>query len=295
MQDVRRFWLVNTLGDRYDFTKDCSVFLESPQGLGFRKVYTSMVVGNSELVTSQQFSLTDIQGNLLFMDSTNGTKYQKYQDFIQFAKYKPLEFHYQTPNNLDSYHCDVIFVQANKTEVKTDGILNVPVIFHRLTEWLTDKDETFVMDNNPLDEGKYHDLVYDYHYAGTNLSNTPITNKGTDDVGFIIEIDAPNGVQNPQFTLSQGGETYGICKINGTYTYVRVDSVERTESMYLEDNGSAVTNPEQYQDFTIANGQAYLTWLKIKVGTSTFSFTCGNIETFDGTVTLRFKNSYASV
>lgn len=293
--EYRQFWLVNTLGNRYDFTKDCSVFLESPQGLGFRKVYTSMVVGNSELVTSQQFSLTDIQGNLLFMDSTNGTKYQKYQDFIQFAKYKPLEFHYQTPNNLDSYHCDVIFVQANKTEVNTDGILNVPVIFHRLTEWLTDNDETFVMDNNPLDEGKYHDLVYNYHYAGTNLSNTPITNKGTDDVGFILEIDAPNGVENPQFTLTQGGEQYGICKINGTYTYVRIDSVERTESMYLEDNGSAVTNPEQYQDFTIANGQAYLTWLKIKVGTSTFSFTCGNIDTFDGTVTLRFKNSYASV
>lgn len=293
--EYRQFWLVNTLGDRYDFTKDCSVFLESPQGLGFRKVYTSMTVGNSELVTSQQFSLTDIQGNLLFMDSKNGTKYQKYQDFIQFAKYKPLEFHYLTPNDLTSYHCDVIFVQANKSEVSTNGILNVPVIFHRLTEWLTDKDEAFVMDNNPLDEGKYHDLIYDYHYAGTNLSNTPITNKGTDDVGFILEIDAPNGVQNPQFTLSQGGETYGICKINGTYTYVRVDSVERTESMYLEDNGSAVTNPEQYQDFTVTNGQSYLTWLKLRVGTSTFSFTCGNIDTFDGTVTLRFKNSYASV
>lgn len=293
MQEVRRFWLVNTLGNRYDFTKDCSVFLESPQGLGFRKVYTSMVVGNSELVTSQQFSLTDIQGNLLFMDNTNGTKYQKYQDFIQFAKYKPLEFHYQTPNNLDSYHCDVIFVQANKTEVNTDGILNVPVTFHRLTEWLTDNDETFVMDNSPLDEGKFHDLVYDYHYAGTNLSNTPITNRGTDDVGFVLEVFGE--VQNMQFTLSQGGEVYGICKINGTYDYVMIDSVERTETIYLERNGSVITNPEQYQDFTIANGQSYLTWAKLRVGQSTFAFTSGNIDTFSGTVMISFKTSYATV
>ena len=291
--EYRKFWLVNAQGNRYDFTKDYSVFLESPQGLGFRKVYSSVSVGNSELVTSQQFSLTDIQGNLLFMDNKNGTKYQKYQDFIQFAKYKPLEFHYQTPNNLESYHCDVLFIQANKTEVSTNGILSVPVIFHRLTEWLTDKDEIYPMSNDPLDEGKFHDLVYDYHYAGTNLSNTIITNRGTDDVGFILEIIGE--VSNPQFTLSQGGEIYGICKINGTYDYVRIDSIERTESIYLERNGSAITNPEQYQDFTIANGQAYLTWLKLKVGQSLFSFTSGNIEEFDGSVILRFKNSYASV
>ena len=291
--EYRKFWLINSLGNRYDFTKDCSVFLDSPQGLGFRKVYSSVAVGNSELITSQQFSLTDIQGNLLFMDNRNGTKYQKYQDFIQFAKYKPLEFHYQTPNNLESYHCDVLFTQANKTEVSSNGILNVPVIFHRLTEWLTDRDEIYPMSNDPLDEGKFHDLVYDYHYAGTNLSNTILTNKGTDDVGFLIEINGE--VQNPQFTLSQGGEVYGICKINGTYDYVRLDSIERTESMYLERNGSAITNPEQYQDFTIANGQAYLTWLKLKVGQSLFNFTCGNIDEFDGSVILRFKNSFASV
>ena len=291
--DYRKFWLINTLGNRYDFTENIDIFLNNPQGLGFRRNFTSITVGNSELVTSQQFQLTDVQGELLFMGNTNGEKYESYQKFVQFAKYKPLELHYKTPNNLLSYHCDIIFTQLDKSEVGQDGILRCPVTFHRLTEWLTDQDEVYVFNNNPLDEGKFHDLIYDYHYAGTNLSNSVINNNGTDDVGFILEIIGE--VENPQFSLTQGGETYGICKINGTYDYVQIDSVERTESIYLEQNGSVVTNPEQYQDFTIANGQSYLTWLKLKVGQSQFSFTSGNIDTFDGTVKIRFKNSFATI
>lgn len=291
--DYRKFWLINSLGNRYDFTENIDIFLNNPKGLGFKRSFKSISVGNSELVTSQQFKLTDIQGELLFMQSTNGSKYENYQKFIQFAKFKPLEFHYQTPNNLVSYHCDILFTQIDKTEVDEDGFMRCPVNFHRLTEWLTDQDEVYLFDNNPLDEGKFHDLIYDYHYAGTNLSNSVINNNGTDDVGFVIEITGE--VENPQFSLSQGGETYGVCKINGTYDFVSIDSVERTESIYLEQNGSVVTNPEQYQDFTVANGYSYLTWLKLKVGQSQFAFTCGNIDTFDGTVKIRFKNSYATV
>lgn len=291
--DYRKFWLINSLGNRYDFTESTTIFLESPSGLGFKRGYSYVKVGNSELITSQQFNLTDIQGDLLFMHKTNGQKYEAYLNFIQFAKYKPLEFHYQTPNELKSYHCDVLFTQADKSETGEDSILRIPVTFHRLTEWITDKEDAYVFDNTPLDEGKYHDLVYDYHYAGTNLSNGVLSNNGTDDIGFIIEI---NGLcTNPQFTISQNGEVYGICKITGTYDYVMIDSVERTESMYLEYNGSVITNPEQYQDFTVANGQSYLTWCKLRVGESIFSFTCGNIDSFSGTVTVKLKNSYATV
>lgn len=294
MAQYRKHWLTNSLGNRYDFTdKDINVFLNEPKGFGFDRSYSTTKVGNSEIVDSYQFELGDISGELLFYDNSIGSKYEQYQKFIQFAKYKPLTFHYQTPNELTSYHCDVLFVQAQKTEVDRDNILHIPVTFHRLTEWLTDNDKTYTMTNDPIDDGKYFNLVYDYHYAGTNLSNTVIDNEGTDDVGFILEVNGE--VENMQFTLSQGGETYGICKINGTYDYVRINSIERTESIYLEYDGSAITNPEQKQDFTIRNGVSYLTWIKLRVGQSQFSFTCGNIDTFDGVVTLRFANSYATV
>lgn len=292
--EYRKHWLINALGGKYEFTNQNSkIFLNNPQGFGFRRQYTSQKVGNSELITSQQFTLTDIQGELLFYADTVGAMYEDYQQFIQFAKYKPLEFHYQTPNQLTSYYCDVLFIQADKGEVNTDGMLHIPVIFHKLTEWLDDTDYTVVLRNVPIGEGKYYELVRPYHYAGTNLSGTPIVNSGTDDVGFIITIDGE--VQNPQFTLTQYGDSYGICKINGTYDYLQIDSVERTEKIYAERNGSVITNPEQYQDFTIRNGNAYLTWCKFRVGETLFSFTSGNIDTFDGTITIQFKNSYVTV
>ena len=292
--EYRKFWIINALGNRYDLTdKNSKVFLNAPNGFGLNRSFTSLKVGNSELVTSQQFNLTDITGELLFYADSNGTKYQDYQDFIQFVKYKPLEFHYQTPNQLTSYYCDVLLTQLQKSEVGTDGILTVPIVMHRLTEWLDDTDYSITLTNTASGEGKYYELVRPYHYAGTDLSNTPINNNGTDDVGFIIEVNGE--CQNLQFTLTQRGEQYGICKINGTYDYIMIDSVERTESMYLERNGSAITNPEQYQDFTIRNGASYLTWCKFRVGETILNITMGNIDTFDGNIVIRFKNSYVSV
>lgn len=303
MENYRKHWLTNSVGERYDFTNiDFKVFLNDPAGFGFRRTYTSMAVGNSEIVTASQFQLTDITGELLFYDNSNGSKYEQYQRYIQFCKYKPLEFHYQMPNSEESYHCEVIFTQAQKSEIATDNILHIPVTFHRLTQWLTDRDSVYIMDNSPINKGKYHELEYDYAYAGTNLSNTKIVNKGTDDVGFLITVKGKeeNGVitetfSNMRFSLSQNGEEYGVCQINGEYNLAIIDSIERSESIYLERNGASIVMPEQYQDFTIADGHTFLTFLKLKVGESVFNFTCDRIDQFKGTVTLQFKDSYASV
>lgn len=292
--NYRKFWLTNALGNEYQFTDENSkIYLNQPEGLGFQRSYSIQRAGNSELVTSQQFTLTNITGELLFYADSNGTRYNDYQQFIQFVKYKPLELHYLTPNDIKSYHCGVIFTQADKSETSTDSIMHIPVVFHRLTEWLTDNDTVYTFDNSATDEGKYYDVVYDYHYAGTSLGGSSVWNNGTDDVGFVLTIEGE--VQNPQFTLSQNNAVYGVCKINGTYDYVMINSVDAEESIYLENNGSVISNPEQYQDMTVANGQSYLTWTKFKVGESIFAFTCGNIDTFDGQIKISFKTSYATV
>lgn len=295
MSGYRKHWLINSNGERYDFTEDNSkILLSSPQGFGFKKEYESIKINNSEILTSSNLVLGDITGELLFYKNANaGDIYQDYFNFLQFAKFKPLEFHYQTPNNIDSYYCEVLFTEARKTEVSKESVLRVNVVFHRLTEWLDDTSKKIVLTNTPIGTGKHYELIRDYHYSGTNMSNSPIINTGTNDVGFIVDIEG--SVQNPQFALTQNGVQYGICRINGTYDYVMINSVEQTESIYLERNGSAISNPEQYQDFTIRDNLEYLTWCKLKVGETIFNFTCGNTDTFDGTVTIRFKNSYASV
>lgn len=300
MSNYRKLWLINSLGNRYNFTeRETNIFLQDLSGFGFNRNYSVQQLGNSELITSQQFALTDIQGDLLFLSSSNGTKYEAYQNFIQFIKYKPLELHYQTPNvqENDAFHSDVLITQISKGEVDNDGVLHCPIVLHRTSQWLTDKDYTITLTNTSTDDGKYYPLNRPYHYAGTNLSNTIITNNGTDDVGFVITIDGgTTGVQNPTFTLTQSAEQYGVCKITGTYGYVMIDSVEKSETLYLENTGgSVITNPKSYQDFSVANGQSYITWCKFKVGQTIFNFTCGNIDRFDGSITITFNNSYVSV
>ena len=295
MSGYRKHWLINSLGQRYDFTEDNSKLLFSkPQGFGFRRKYDSIKVGNSELVTSQEFDMTDITGQLLFYRNQDaGDVYQDYRDFINFIRFKPLMFYQLTPNELNPFYCDVVLTSLDKPDMDKSGFLIVNCTFHRLTEWLDGTDYTVTLTNTVVDDGKYYPLIRPYHYAGTTLQNTPIYNNGTDDIGFILEVNGE--CQNLQYTITQRGEQYGICKINGTYDYIMIDSVERTESMYLERNGSAITNPEQYQDFTIRNGASYLTWCKFRVGESILNITMGNIATFDGTVVIRFKNSFATV
>lgn len=290
----RKFWLINSLGNRYDLSeRDSSAFFYSPSGLGFRRDYKTEQVGASELVTSQSFSLTDITGTILFHKGSTGDKYQAYQDFIQFIKYKPLELHYKTPNDINDYFCDVLITDVTKTEETPQSVLEAGITFHRLSEWLSANIEPIILTNDAIDDGKHYDLVRDYHYAGAGLSDTVINNIGTDDVGFTIIVEGE--CSNLHFTLTQGGDTYGVCKILGTYDMIRIDSVDKTESIYLENNGSVISNPEAYQDFTVADGNAYITWCKFRVGETILNITMGNINEFNGKITISFRNSYATV
>lgn len=290
--NVRKFWLVNSLNEVYNLSQD-KIFFYQPKGLGFGVDYASQKLGNSELLLSNSYSLDDVGGELLFMQDTLEEKYQKYKEFINFIVRKPLELHYQMPGSNEDYYSNVLFIQADKEEVKEDGILRIPCVFHRTTEWLTTKDYVLTLTNTALENGKEYPLVRPYHYAGSSLTNTKIENKGTSDTGFSFSIDGR--VENPQFTLSQNGEVYGICKLDGTFDFVQIDSNDLTESIYLEYNGAFLSNPHSYQDFSIRNGISYLTWCKLKVGTSVFVFNCSNIDTFNGKITIIFKNSYVSV
>ena len=298
MESPRKFWIINSLGNRFDLidNNENKCILVNPAGLGFSRSYSVVNIGSSELLTDYNLEMVDFTGELVFYDDSNGKKYQNYENFVQFVKYKPLQMYYQPPNVLEdsAFYADVLLVSTEKTEISSDdSTLRIPLTFHRLSQWLTASDIIYTLTNDPIDAGKYYELVRDYHYTGTNLSNTVINVTGTNDIGFTFIIEGE--VQNPKFTLTQNGEEYGICKIDGTYDFVRIDSEETVESIYLERNGSTISNPESHQDFTVVNGHSYITWCKLRVGETLFNFTCGNIDTFDGVLKISFKNSYASV
>lgn len=196
---VRQFWLINSKGDKYDLN-DVSHFLYIPQGLGFQKSYSSLVMGNSEEITDETFKMLDVSGEMLFIGNSLEFKYQRYDEYIDFIKYKPLELHYKTPNKIYGYYCDVVITATNKGEVSTDGVLHCPIVIHRATQWKNDNITRLAFAKIVESGGKNYNYIYDYHYSGSNLSNmTPISNDGTEDCPMVFEI--VGNVTNPILSL----------------------------------------------------------------------------------------------
>lgn len=294
---IRSFWLINSKGEKYDLNSK-KHFLYLPQGLGFVKSYTSTRLGNNELITDEFFNMVDFSGNMIFNGNIIEQDYQLYDEFIDFIKYKPLELHYKTPNKVYGWYADIVITSLEKTEVDTNGVLNCPMTIHRITQWKSDEIKRLAFFNTTDDVGKFYDYTYDYHYAGTNLSNMqPISNNGTEDCSLVFEIVCDSGtVINPLFTLYQNNKAYAKIKLDGEFSYVRINSDEINESIYLEDeDGTPIANPMNAQDFASFDGETYFTWVKLKVGENVGVFTSGNIDTFDGVIKLTYEERRASV
>jgi len=358
MSGYRKFWLVNSQGEKYYLTDDtkCKTFLSTPSGFGFKSRYKTRKINNSELLISEGLDMVDITGELVFYNSSPNLIYEDYQDFISFIRFKPIEFHYLTPNFVDderySFYSNVIISNINKGEMSQDGTLRAQITIHRLSQWLDSSEHMFVLTNSSDDSiapeydssstyavgdrvkvvdgyvykedddmvhtyeciaaistpeafnsshwkrvqvGKNYPLIRPYYYLGDDFSSgLEIINTGTDEVGFTVTINGT--ISNPTFTLYQNNTRYGLCALKGTYDHVIINSVDGDSFIYLEEeNGLVVSNPEQKQDFSVRDEIAYFTWCKLKVGRSIFNLTAGNLETFNGTVEVAFKNSYFSV
>lgn len=296
--NVRQLWLINSKGDKYDLNSK-QHFLYEPNGLGFQKGYSNQRIGNSERITDEFFQMVDVNGEMLFIGANNEFNYQYYDEFIDFIKFKPLQLHYKTPNKVYGYYSDVVITSIQKGETSVDGILHCPIVFHRSTQWKNDETTKLVFTNQIETGGKFYDYTYDYHYAGTSLSDMqPIVNNGTEDCSMVFEIVCNDGevVENPLFTLFQNDVPYAKIKLNGTFSYVRINTDELNESIYLEDeDGTPIANPSNCQDFASFDGETYFTFIKLKTGENSAVFTCGNIETFDGVIKLTYEEKRASV
>lgn len=296
MMNTRKFWLINALGNKFDLSDEEAKFsLVSPKGLGFEKNIEVDKNGSREKLLSEELSNIDVTGELWFYDAGNGVLYEKYREFIGFIKYKPLELHYLPPNDIGGFYAKVAITKLEKEEIKKEKYMACPIVFHRLTQWLDNQEHIISVSNVSTDTGKSYPLERPYHYAGNSLSNILYSNNGTEDCGFIFTINGE--VINPQLSIYNSlGEISGKLKLDGTFDYVRIDSNEDAYTMELSYNGTVLSNPENYQDLSIADGNIDVTWLKLAVGVNNRAvFTCGNLASFSGTVNFIYRDAFATV
>lgn len=290
---IRQFYIENSLGNKYYLTnKNFKHFLNEPNGLGFTKNLTVLRLGNDELITDEQFSMPSISGTILFYDDV-GKAYQNYLEFINFIKYAPIKLYYLPPNLLFPYYIECRITQVDKSEYTKNGYLSCPITFYGYTLWQNSQESTLTVGNSESKDGKYYELIRPYHYSGNSLNSIKINNIGDVPVGFVFEV--VGNVTNPRLIATQDGVAYGQLKLNGTFDYIRVDSNDLTESIYLENNGTVITNPLSYQDLSIADGVGNITFFKLKIGESKLSFSCDKVSSFEGNINFKWKDKKVSI
>lgn len=289
----RQFYIENSLGKKYQLTsRNFKCFLNEPQGLGYSKSLSTLRLGNQELTTNEQLSMPSITGTLIFYDKLNNA-YQDYIDFISFVRYTPLKLYYQPPNLLAPYYIDCELIQLDKGEYQKEGYLSCAVQFYGTSLWKNSQNYEYVIGNITDEGGKYYDLVRPYFYAGNNLNSISISNNGDVPIGFTFEIIG--SVTNPRLTATQNGATYGLLKLNGTFDYCKIDSSDVAQSIYLKNGDSVVANPLSYQDLSIADGVASITFFKLKVGQSDLSFSCDKLSSFEGKIRFNWQDERMSI
>ena len=250
--NIRKFWLINGENERWDLTeKEFKAFLNNPQGLGFRKTVESVRYGERQNKVSETYNFPQPQGELLFYDSYNSTRYDKYNKFIRFLMNQPITLYYMIPvsyisgiANIYTLDCEVTEVQ--KTESKNDNILRSSIVFNGM--------EFYKGDSITVN--------------GTGTSYT-LTNDGDFPVGFEITVEG--NLTNPYVTLSQDGELYGEAKFDSetAFSSVYVNSNDGEQNVVLMQNDAIIPNPLSYQDLSISNGSIYVTFVKLARGEST--------------------------
>lgn len=291
----RRFYFMNSLNkEPYELTdQNFKVFLNEPKGLGFRKSLSTIRVGDKESVVSSSFNMPEPSGELIFYDYDRD--YQDYQDFIEYISHTPLRFYNIPDNSVTAYYIECEVIEVKKTERKPDDmVMRCPISIKGLSLWLNETESSVTLRNNIEGDGKHYPLERPYYYPGNDLSSFEINNVGNLSTGFKMEINGR--VENPILSAySVDGARYGAVRINGEYTYILFNTENDENAIYLERDGVTIANPANNFDFTIRDGVSDIPFFKLKVGKTIMQFTCSDIASFDGSITISWSAKYSSV
>lgn len=192
---VREFYIENELGQRFsmmDIEKGC--FLNSPSGLGYGYDTQYSQIGDNFLQNIRKIKQSQISGEMIFKTYDN---YKKVVDFVESSE--DLKFVYKVPykEGFKEFFKDIDIYDVEKTEISTEGVLKVGIMFSCKSLWYEKNEITYNMSSS--NKEIRWDFEWDSIFADYSNRSIIFDNKGHTEAPFKLELNGE--VMNPVITI----------------------------------------------------------------------------------------------
>jgi len=240
---IRRLYLENTAGNRFNFDYRSGCLISALSGLGFTQEMTYLKYDTFYDRVDQTQPLSEIQATLTFMKG-----YRSYTEFLEYLKLgeKGLKLVYETN---DSAFCYIDVKTLSKQELIA-GALQSQITFQKLSLWL--KSQVFTIQVNEDTTGKVYPYIYPYRYSASYEGRIRLINRGVQKAPLLIEIFG--AIDEPEVIIRKGDQIVSMMRLYHSQTSgeVHVSAIPNHQFIRQVDNGATISIYAS-QDFSCDN------------------------------------------
>ena len=211
---MRKFYLQNRRGERYDLNGALGIYASEPGGLGFSlsPIFADLSHGFFASVADAN----DPQGTPGFKITFTRHAYTLYQKLIDWlaAEQNAVTLCYD-PTGSQEYMMDITIASLVKTELNALGWLECPCSFYARSPWYRPVPTSLTVTSAGTDSAMRYDYRYteDLIYGSDATSSISGILSGAGHIPWALELTYHGAATNPRIRLTGNltGKTYGIC------------------------------------------------------------------------------------
>ncbi len=258
---MRKFYLENEYGKRWNLNSPQTGFLTEPQGLGYSLDSGYIMIGDSFLQSYIKTKQSQITGTLIFGTKSPYKLYQEFADYVNASGKLKLIY---APVGM-KYYRDVDAVMLEKTEI-VSGVLQCEVQFRCKSLFYSNRTNRFAVER---EDGEFRfDFRWPVRFNDYGSRGIIFHNAGHVPAPFLLEIYGY--VERPRVIVKVNGvETAGICfdTILQEGEKLLYSSLDGASYCYRVDAEGAQENFVKYLDIMQTN------FFKLPMGECTVEFT----------------------
>lgn len=278
---VREFYIENETGQRFsmmDIGSGC--FLSSPSGLGYSYDIEYAQIGDNFIQNIRRLTQGQISGELIFKT------YEKYKEFVDFIESAiNLKFVYKIPlkKGIIEYFKDIDISSVEKSEIGTDGVLRVPVIFNCKSLWYEAKEVVYTIDS--IENEVRWNFDWDSIFTAYDNRNIIFENKGHASAPFKLELNGE--VSSPVITILEDDIEVNKLSLDGLVVLEGETFVYNTKE--TEQEITKVSSTGKINLFNFLNPN-FVNFFKLRKGASTIRLEAdGEITSGKITIFVQYK------